>query len=208
VQVFDFGDFDGAYYMVMDLVIGQDLMSYLSNQTPMSLEQVLYLGKDIADALDYAHSQNIVHRDIKPSNIMLRQEEEKHENWPFHCLLTDFGVAKILQESTNSTKTGGILGTINYMAPEQIRQTSSVTHHADIYAFGVVLYHALTGRLPFGGDHFGSVIDGHLHRDPPDPRIYNKQLSTSTVKALLKSLSKEPNHRFDSANALMIALTP
>ncbi len=206
VQVFDFGDFQGAYYMVMDLIDGQDLMAFLNQSDPLALPQVLSMGKDIASALDYAHSKGIVHRDIKPSNILLRANNETNGEWPYNCVLTDFGVAKIRQESTNSTQTGGILGTLNYMAPEQIRQTSQVTHHADIYALGVVLYRALTGRLPFTGDDFGSVIDGHLHREPPNPRTLNVQIPETCAAALLKALSKEPEKRFETANSFLAAL--
>ncbi len=206
VQVFDFGDFQGAYYMVMDLIEGQDLMSYLNEAEPLPLTHVLSIGKDIAAALDYAHSKGIVHRDIKPSNILLRDNSDSPATWPYQCILTDFGVAKIRQESTNSTKTGGILGTLNYMAPEQIRQTSQVTHHADIYALGVVLYRALTGRLPFSGDSFGSVIDGHLHQEPPNPRTINSRIPDDVAAALLKALSKEPENRFETAVSFLNAL--
>lgn len=206
VQVFDFGDFQGAYYMVMDLIDGQDLMAYLNESESLPLTHVLSIGKDIAAALDYAHSKGIVHRDIKPSNILLRDNTDTPDAWPYQCVLTDFGVAKIRQESTNSTKTGGILGTLNYMAPEQIRQTSQVTHHADIYALGVVMYRALTGRLPFSGDNFGSVIDGHLHREPPDPRTINSQIPDAIAAALLKAMSKEPENRFETANSFLSAL--
>ncbi len=206
VQVFDFGDFQGAYYMVMDLIEGQDLMAYLNEAEPLPLSHVLSIGKDVAAALDYAHSKGIVHRDIKPSNILLRDNIDTPDAWPYQCVLTDFGVAKIRQESTNSTKTGGILGTLNYMAPEQIRQTSQVTHHADIYALGVVMYRALTGRLPFSGDNFGSVIDGHLHREPPDPRTINSQIPNAIAAALLKAMSKEPENRFETANLFLSAL--
>ncbi len=206
VQVFDFGDFQGAYYMVMDLIDGQDLMSYLNEAQTLSLAQVLSIGRDIAAALDYAHSKGIVHRDIKPSNILLRKSNDAPATWPYKCVLTDFGVAKIRQETTSSTQTGGILGTLNYMAPEQIRQTSQVTHHADIYGLGVVLYRALSGSLPFGGDNFGSVIDGHLNREPPNPQMINAQISDTTAAALLKALSKEPESRFESANSFLYAL--
>ena len=206
VQVFDFGDFQGAYYMVMDLIEGQDLMNYLNDAESLPLPHVLSIGKDIAAALDYAHSKGIVHRDIKPSNILLRNSNDTSEAWPYQCVLTDFGVAKIRQESTNSTKTGGILGTLNYMAPEQIRQTSQVTPHADIYALGVVLYRALTGKLPFSGDNFGSVIDGHLNRMPPNPKTLNSEIPDAIAVALLKALSKEPENRYETADSFLNAL--
>ncbi|MCX9079943.1 MAG: serine/threonine-protein kinase, partial [Candidatus Methanoperedens sp.] len=164
-------------------------------------DQACTLIRELAAALDYAHAQGLVHRDIKPSNIMLRlkPDSETHE-----AVLMDFGIAKIQDARTRYTGSGAI-GTVDYMAPEQIMAAKEVDHRADIYALGVVLYEMLTGQRPFQGSA-GQVLFAHLQQPPPDIRSINPDLPRSIAHAVTRVLSKDPNDRYDSAGAFAEAL--
>lgn len=206
VQIFDFGDAEGTYYMVMEYIAGQDLAHVMRQTGPMPLEQVCSLVRGIASALDYAHAQGLVHRDVKPSNVMLEAEGQGGEQpGARRAVLTDFGIAKILAGSTGATKTG-MVGTLDYIAPEQIRAAGTVDARADIYALGVMLYQMLTGRLPFVCDNPGAVLVAHLQQPPPDPRLALPSLPEGVARAILCALAKDPDERFRTAGALLEAL--
>jgi serine/threonine protein kinase len=171
---------------------------------PLSLAEVHPILQGVASALDYAHAQGLVHRDVKPSNVMLRPAEDSGQvdNLPYNAILTDFGIAKILTSDTGATATGMMMGTLDYMAPEQIRVSRQVDGRADVYSLGVVLYRMVTGELPFKGEHPSAVMLGHLQEPPPDPRKLAPDLPDRAAEAILHALAKDPEERFPTAGAL------
>ncbi|MEW5869964.1 MAG: protein kinase [Chloroflexota bacterium] len=217
VQVFDFGDVEGTYYMIMEYIRGQDLAKLIREHSPLDMSLTIEILSQLAGALDYAHDQGLVHRDIKPSNVLLEDlspegETDSAETLPptplslFRVVLTDFGIAKILGTDTAATQTGILMGTLDYMAPEQIRSSGHVDHHADIYALGVMAFQMLTGQLPFAADNPGAVMLAHLQTPPPDPRQIKPDLTEGVAQTILRALDKEPAERFHSAGELTQAL--
>lgn len=212
VQIFDFGDTDGLYYMVMEYIAGSDLSHLLRDSGPLPLHPATALLRDIANALDYAHAQGLVHRDIKPSNVMLETTMNDRgrmtaTNPPsFRAVLTDFGIAKIVGGGTGTTKTA-MVGTLDYMAPEQIRASGEVDARADVYAFGVMAYQMVTGHLPFSGDNPGAVLMAHLQQPAPDPRLARPDLPAALADAILRALSKDPDERYRRAGEMVKAMS-
>ena len=194
VQMFDFGDVEGTYYMVMEYISGKDLAHLMSETNPLPRALVYSLASEVASALDYAHAQGLVHRDVKPSNVLLQGSGMQAS-----AVLTDFGIAKMLGGDTGATKTGLMMGTLNYMAPEQIRSSGTVDGRADIYALGIMVYQMLTGRLPFDADNPGAMMLAHLQTTPYDPRQFLPSLSAASAEALLCALAKDPLDRFATA---------
>jgi hypothetical protein len=205
VQVFDFGDVDGLYYMVMEFIEGTDLACYLRERGALELAEAQDILHDLAHALDYAHAEDLIHRDVKPSNVMLQVVTGGGSRR--RAILTDFGIAKIRSADTGATKTGVMMGTLDYMAPEQIRTAGEVDQRADVYALGVMLYQMLTGELPFPGDNPGAVLMAHLQQPAPDPRLLLPDLPAGVALATLRALAKDPAERFASAGELAGAVT-
>jgi predicted Ser/Thr protein kinase len=204
VQVYDFGDAGGMYYMVMEYIDGSDLARLLAEHGPLPRAQTLPLLREVAEALDYAHAQGLVHRDVKPSNVMIQTASAAGQGQ--RAVLTDFGIAKILAGGSAATKTGVMIGTLDYMAPEQIRASGEVDHRVDIYALGVLLFQILTGRLPFAGDNPGAVVLAHLHQPAPDPRALLPDLPAHIAQTILRALAKDPAERHQTAGALAAEL--
>jgi eukaryotic-like serine/threonine-protein kinase len=201
VKMYDYGETeDGTAYMVLEYIEGQELSDLLRQRGTLPFETVLPFIREFADALDYAHSKGFVHRDIKPSNIMVRSDADGQ----LHPVLMDFGVAKIQDAHTHLTGTGAV-GTIDYMAPEQIREAGSVDSRADIYAMGLVLYEVLTGQRPFQGNP-AQVMFAHLQQPPPDPRKNNPEIPGRVADTILRALAKLPDDRYPSAQAMTLAL--
>lgn len=166
VQIYDFGVADGLHYMVMEYIAGEDLGARIRRIGRMTPLEVLHIGCDIASALDHAHQQGIVHRDVKPSNVMMQPGTMSGgEQSAERAILTDFGIAKLVTGSTGLTKTG-MMGTLDYIAPEQIRASNEVDGRADLYALGVMIYQMLTGKLPFEADNPGAVLIAHSSQPP------------------------------------------
>lgn len=211
IQVFDYGRADGDIYMVMEYIDGQGLDAYIREHGPLPLDLVRSLMRDVCAALDYAHGQGLVHRDIKPSNIMLQQVTTQIARQPVRivshrAVLMDFGVARMVSDTTGLTQSGVIVGTFDYMAPEQISGSSTVDHRADIYSLGVVLYQMLTGTLPFAGDNPGVIVFAHLQRPAPDPREVIPSLPPSVAYAVKRAMAKQPDDRFQRAGELAAEL--
>jgi serine/threonine-protein kinase len=209
VQVFDFGDTHDTCYLVMEYIDGKDLTNYLREHPgPMPLGEALPILHDVANALDYAHTQGVIHRDIKPSNVLLEiVTMMQPTQLPYRAILTDFGIAKLIA-GTGSTTGTGMMGTIDYMAPEQIQSARTVDGYADIYALGVLAYRLLTGVLPFASENPGEVLMGHLYRPLTDPRTFVPDLPVHMVDALQRAMTKEPGQRFPTASQFVAALSP
>ncbi len=194
VRLFDAAENDGLRYLALEYVEGVDLGDYLRERGALPADEVCGWVRELASALDYAHGQGLVHRDIKPSNIMLRL---KADNETHEAVLMDFGIAKVQDARTRYTGSGAI-GTVDYMAPEQIMAAKEVDHRADIYALGIVLYEMLTGQRPFQGSP-GQVLFAHLQQPAPDPRDLNPTVPRPLAKAVTQALAKKPDERFQTA---------
>src|SRR5581483_5144554 len=195
LAVYDFGEQNGIIYMVTEFVPGGTLADRLGS--PIPPEQVLALMAPLASALDHAHSHGIIHRDLKPSNILLAASGEP--------ILSDFGLARLMQSSGRLTASGSALGTPEYMAPEQA-MGGEISAQTDIYAFGVLLFEMLTGQVPFPGETPVAIILAHLHQPPPPPRGLVPSLPDDVETVVLKCLAKEPAARYETASDVIAAL--
>ncbi|MCJ7433655.1 MAG: serine/threonine protein kinase [Anaerolineales bacterium] len=200
VRVIDFGDENGAYYIVMDFLSGPDLSNLIKQEKRIVLPKAVIMLRGVADALDYAHQHGLVHRDIKPSNVMLDSSTT-----PERTVLTDFGIAKIADAHTRITATG-VLGTFDYIAPEQIQDSAEVDGRADIYALGVMSYQMLTGHLPFERPNTGALLLAHLNAPPPDAREMVRDLPRNVAHALQQAMAKKPKDRYATAGGFVAML--
>lgn len=197
VGVYQFGQVDDLYYMAMIFLDGEDLRfrlrNYASQGERMPVQEVLKMTAEVADALDYAHDQGVIHRDIKPSNIMMTTRG---------AVLTDFGLALSTAEGTM----GDTFGSAHYIAPEQAVSSARAVPQSDLYSLGIVLYEALTGKVPFDDPSAMSVALKHLNEPPPPPKTLNPDLPGDLEQVVLKVLSKEPKDRYQSGQKLVEAL--
>jgi serine/threonine-protein kinase len=192
VPVHDADLADSRYYIAMEYMAGKSIEDLLHETgKPVPLENTVHYLGQIAGAIDFAHKGGIVHRDIKPSNILLSRDRR-------NAYLTDFGVAQLTGQ-TMKTAFGTLIGTPEYMSPEQI-EGQQVDARSDIYSLGVTAYHMLTGALPFDG-HPATVLYNHVHTTPPPVRRANDRLPADVDRCIAKALAKQPNRRYDSAAA-------
>ncbi len=191
VAIYDVGEDYDLTYMAMEFLEGETLLKYCHKESLLSLRQVLFIVSETASALGYAHSRGVIHRDIKPGNIMLLKEGR--------VKVTDFGIAKAV--SSSQTKSGVVLGTPNYMSPEQING-SPLDGRSDIFSLGVVFFELLTGRLPFVGDSLGSLFYQITQVAHPSAKSINPRIPKSCDQIIDRLLSKEPDQRFQSAEEL------
>jgi len=197
VKVYDYGEYKGSPYLVMEFVPGGTLKQHTGKAIPWS--EAVRLLLPVAKALQYAHDEKIIHRDIKPGNILITSRGEP--------MLSDFGIAKILENTTATTLTGtGVgIGTPEYMAPEQ-GMGSEVNGRSDLYALGVVLYELITGRRPFIADTPLAVLMKHMTDPLPRPREFIPDLPDSVEQVLFKALAKNPQDRYPDMGAFVQAL--
>lgn len=202
VTIYDTGEADGQLYIAMAYVHGRTLQTLLSECRVLTLEQALPILAQTAAALDYAHAQGVIHRDVKPNNIMLTETARG-----FDVTLVDFGLVKALESSTALTSVGSMLGTPEYMAPEQANPNLAVEVGAavDRYALGVVAYRMLTGRVPFPGSTPGT-LNAHATAPVPPPRLLCPELPAGVSEALLRMLAKSPESRFARCGDFMVQL--
>lgn len=194
VQIFEIGEQDHRPYLVLEFVSGGSLAQHLK-ATPLAARRVAELLLQLARAVQHAHQQGIVHRDLKPANILLTEQGVPK--------IADFGLAKQLDRDAGFTRTGSILGSPSYMAPEQAEgRLDEVGFTTDIYALGAILYELLTGRAPFIGGTILDTLDQVRNRDPVPPRILQPGVPKDLETICLKCLEKRPQDRYASAEAL------
>jgi serine/threonine-protein kinase len=187
----------GAPYLVMELVRGESLKDRIRRVGRLGDLEARQIGAAIASALDYAHQQGLVHRDVKSPNVLIGEDGRVR--------LTDFGIAQALATSSGLTRTGAVMGSVHYLAPELARGQPA-TPQADVYSLGVVLYEMVTGRVPFSGDTELAVALAHVEQPPPSPRALNASLAPELEAVILRAMAKSPAARFPTAGALAAAL--
>ena len=191
VTIYDVGDDQELTYMAMEFLEGKDLEKYIEKKNLLPLRKVLYVVGKIADALDFAHKKEVIHRDIKPANIMLLDSEQ--------VKVTDFGIAKAI--SSSRTRTGVILGTPNYMSPEQI-MGQKIDSRSDIFSLGVLFYQLLTAELPFHGENLSSLLYQITQVKHTPARQHNTKIPKVCDQIIDKALAKSPKDRFKTAGEM------
>ncbi len=193
VTVHEVGEQGGQHYFAMDLVRGGNLAD-ATREGPLPPRQAAELVANVAAAVQHAHQQGVLHRDLKPSNVLLDTGGEPH--------VTDFGLARPMDDESSLTLTGQVLGTPGYIAPEQARGGGTVGPAADVYGLSAVLFHLLTGRAPFVGASAAETLTQVLQQEPLSPRLLNPAVPLDLAAVCLHGLSKNPNERYASAAAL------
>lgn len=196
VTIYDAGEVDGLAYIAMEFVPGRDLVAHTRPDALLPLAVVLSIGARVADALDYAHRNHVVHRDIKPANIMYAASDDRVK-------VTDFGIARITDSSR--TRTGMVLGSPSYMAPEQLAG-KRMDGRIDLYSLGVTLYQLLSGRLPFTGDSLGKLMFSIANEAPFDILTIKPDLPAGIVAVVAKALNKNPDLRYQQGAEMAAAL--
>jgi serine/threonine-protein kinase len=197
IPIFDADEADGIPFIAMRYVEGSDLRAVMEQEGPLAVDRSLDVLGQIADALDWAHSRGLVHRDVKPANILLERRPQGKE----HAYLSDFGVAK-QAFATGLTSTGDFVGTIEYIAPEQIQGTD-VDGRADIYALGCILYECLSGTPPYDRDSAIGVMYAKLEQEPPALTEKRADLAPAVDQVILRALAKDPGDRYRTGTELI-----
>jgi serine/threonine-protein kinase len=197
VVVHDVGEQDGLYFIVMEYLEGRTLQELIQQEGPLLPERTARILEQTCAALDHAHQRGFVHRDVKPSNIFVGEGDR--------VTLTDFGIAKAAWEAHQLTQTGMLVGTPEYMSPEQA-EGEEVDHRTDLYAMGVVLFQMLTGKVPFRRTTPHATLHAVIYEPPPSPRELNPALPPAMESVLLKAVAKQPEQRFQSGAEMGSAL--
>ncbi|WP_026689950.1 Stk1 family PASTA domain-containing Ser/Thr kinase [Alteribacter aurantiacus] len=190
VNIYDVGEEDNLYYIVMEYVDGPTLKQYINEQDGLKVDVAVRIMKDLSSAIAHAHLNRIIHRDIKPHNILIGPDGTPK--------ITDFGIARAISEAT-ITHTNSILGSVHYLSPEQARG-GHVTYKSDIYSLGIVLYEMLAGQVPFNGDTAVSIAIKHLQTPLPSIRKVKPHIPQSVENAIIKATAKDPIDRYATAS--------
>jgi len=196
VSVHDFAEHDGYPYLVMKFIEGETLKARLGCG-PLTAEEITNIVDSIGKALAYAHQQGILHRDIKPSNVLIARDGRIY--------LADFGLARIAQAGSSTISSDAVMGTPQYISPEQAIGKSDLDEGTDIYSFGVMLYEMVVGQVPYSADTPFSIIYDHIYSPLPLPRSINPSVPESVQRVLLKTLAKERNDRYATVTELVSA---
>ncbi|EKF37469.1 Stk1 family PASTA domain-containing Ser/Thr kinase [Bacillus xiamenensis] len=192
VSIYDVGEEDDIYYIVMEYVEGMTLKEYIHANGPLHPKEAVRIMEQVVAAMEEAHAKQLVHRDIKPHNILI-------DNMG-NIKVTDFGIAMALSSAT-ITHTNSVLGSVHYLSPEQARG-GLATKKSDIYSLGIVLYELISGRMPFEGESAVSVALKHLQSEPPSVRRWNPSVPQSVENIILKAMAKDPFYRYEDASEM------
>ncbi len=192
VEVYDVGEEDGQYYIVMEFIDGKTLKQLLKKRGSLTLTEVIDIMTQLTDGIAHAHESYIIHRDIKPQNIMIEDDGK--------IKITDFGIAMALN-ATQLTQTNSVMGSIYYLPPEQA-SGKTATVKSDIYSLGILMYELLTGTVPFRGDNAVEIAIKHMNDKIPSIRKQNPAIPQSVENILLKAAAKNPRNRYDSAREM------
>ena len=198
VSVYDFGEDDGSWFIVMEYVDGPTLRDIIRREGPMDPARTAEIGAEVAAALAAAHAQGIVHRDVKPANVLIAEGAGTVK-------VTDFGIARAANARQGLTMPGTVLGTATYLSPEQA-QGAAVDHRTDLYSLGMVLYEMLAGRPPFVGESPVAVAYQQLNQQAPPPSTHNKRVPPALDAVVMKAMSKDPAGRQFSAEEMRTEL--
>lgn len=196
VPIYDFSEHEGQPYLVMKFIEGETLKSCMT-RIQLNRENTTTIVVAVGGALDYAHEQGILHRDVKPSNILLGRDGRIY--------LADFGLARIAEAGASTLSGDMLMGTPQYISPEQASGVKNLNERTDIYSFGIVLYEMVVGRVPFNADTPFSIIHDHIYTPLPLPRDVNPNVSVAMQQVLLKALAKNPEDRYSSAEEMVKA---
>jgi serine/threonine-protein kinase len=197
VTVIDRGEHGGRQFIVFEYVEGETLKRLIERRGPAPVPDALELGIQIARGLAFAHQRGLIHRDVKPQNVLL--------NGDGRAKVTDFGIARSMNVKHGMTQTGTVLGTSDYIAPEQA-QGQRVDEHSDVYSLGVVLYELLTSEVPFPGENFVAVAMRHINEEPPPVRDKRPDVSPRLDEAIRRAMAKQPEDRFPTMDAFCAEL--
>ncbi len=197
VAVYDRGEADGSYYIVMEYLSGPDLKQVIRRRAPLPPLQAIDFAQQILAALGAAHRRDVVHRDVKPQNVLVAEDG--------HLKVTDFGIARAGAQA-DMTEAGSVIGTAQYLSPEQARG-DEVTAASDCYAVGIVLYEMLTGRVPFDGDRAVAVAMKQISDEPVPPRMVEPSVPPELESVVMRALAKRPSERYRTAGEFSRALS-
>ena len=186
VNVYDVGEENGIYYIVMELVEGITLKKYIEKKARLSYKEAVSIAIQVALGIEAAHNNHIIHRDIKPQNIIISKEGK--------VKVTDFGIAKA---ASSNTITSNVMGSVHYTSPEQARGGYS-DEKSDIYSLGITMFEMLTGRVPFNGETTVAIAIKHIQEEMPSPRDYVSEIPLSVEQIVLKCCQKSPDRRYQS----------
>ena len=196
VPIYDYAEHEGRPYLVMKYIEGDTLKARL-HQGPLNSEEITNVVESVGSALAYAHKQGILHRDIKPSNVLIGVDGQMY--------LADFGLARIAQAAESTLSSDMIMGTPQYISPEQAMGEKNLDEGTDIYSFGVMLYEMVVGQVPFNADTPFSIIHDHIYSPLPMPRAINPKIPETVQRVLLKSLAKDRADRYPDVDSLVKA---
>ena len=194
VNVYDVGEENGIYFIVMELVEGITLKKYIEKKARLSVKEAVSIAIQVSMGIEAAHNNHIIHRDIKPQNIIISKEGK--------VKVTDFGIAKA---ATSNTITSNVMGSVHYTSPEQARGGYS-DEKSDIYSLGVTMFEMLTGRVPFNGETTVAIAIKHIQEEMPSPRDYISEIPNSVEQIVFKCCQKSPDRRYQSMGDLIVDL--
>ena len=195
VSIYDRGEAEGTYYIAMEYLEGRSLKERIVADGPLPISDAIEIARQILRAIGFAHKRGIVHRDIKPHNVLLVQDGAGDERFK----VTDFGISRTT--ASQMTEAGSIVGTAQYLSPEQARG-APVDQRSDVYSVGIVLYELLTGKLPFNGETPLEIAMKHLSEVPKPPSELRPEIPADLDMIVLRALAKDPGDRFESAEEM------